>query len=229
MVRAFEIAAQWPTKDYLALQQTGVVDCEFREHIAGIIIAHAAHGLSVLVLYCLGCAIFSGRQGRMLAFIAACLHIFSPAGLFLSAPCGESTYAFLTFTGYFLFVQSFNLSGASTGLEDAFILLAGILYGLATTVRSNGILNGLLFVKEAIRLLYSMTRGVTFAKSRRLLAVGIAGVCTGLGFVVPQYIAYRDFCVNYPYTHDEEPRIWCRRTLPSIYSFVQDHYWYVSS
>ncbi|GFF69547.1 conserved hypothetical protein [Aspergillus udagawae] len=208
-----------------ALQQTGASDCEFREHIAGIIIAHAAHGLSVLVLYCLGCAMFSGRQGRMLAFIAACLHISSPAGLFLSAPCGESTYAFLSFTGYFLFVQSFSLSGASTGLKDAFILLAGILYGLATTVRSNGILNGLLFVEEAIRLLYSMTRGVTFAKSRRLFAVGIAGVCTGLGFVVPQYIAYRDFCVNYPYTHDEEPRIWCRRTLPSIYSFVQDHYW----
>ncbi|GIK04689.1 ER membrane glycoprotein subunit of the GPI transamidase complex-like protein [Aspergillus viridinutans] len=207
-----------------ALQQTGAVDCAFREHIAGIIIAHAAHGLSVLVLYRLGCAIFSGRQGRMLAFVAACLHIFSPAGLFLSAPYGESTYAFLSFTGYFLFVQSFSLSGAST-LKDALIPLAGILCGLATTIRGNGILNGLLFLEEAIRLLYSMTRGVTFAKSRRLLAVGIAGVCTALGFVVPQYIAYRDFCVNYPYTHDEEPRIWCRRSLPSIYSFVQDHYW----
>ncbi|KAF7174424.1 hypothetical protein CNMCM5623_007168 [Aspergillus felis] len=208
-----------------ALQQTGAVDCAFRENLAGIIIAHAAHGLSMLVLYRLGCAIFSGKQGRMLAFIAACLHIFSPAGLFLSAPFGESTYASLSFTGYFLFVQSFSLSGASTGLKDALIPLAGILCGLATTVRSNGILNGLLFLEEAIRVLYSMTRGVTFAKSRRLLAVGIAGVCTGLGFVIPQYIAYRDFCVNYPHTHDEEPRIWCRGTLPSIYSFVQDHYW----
>ncbi|KAF4205921.1 hypothetical protein CNMCM5878_006475 [Aspergillus fumigatiaffinis] len=208
-----------------APQKTGAVDCAFREHVAGILIAHAAHGLSVLVLYCLGCAIFSGRQGRMLAFIAACLHIFSPAGLFLSAPYGESTYALLSFAGYFLFVQSFSPSGASTGLKDALIPLAGILCGLATTVRSNGILSGLLFLEEAIRVLYSMTGGITFAKSRRLLAVGIAGVCTGLGFVIPQYIAYRDFCVNYPYTHDEEPRIWCRRTVPSIYSFVQDHYW----
>ncbi|PKX93914.1 DUF409 domain protein [Aspergillus novofumigatus IBT 16806] len=192
-----------------ALQKTGAVDYAFREHIAGIIIAHAAHGLSVLVLYYLGCAIFSGRQGRMLAFVAACLHIFSPAGLFLSAPYGEKPQPV----------------GASTGLKDALIPLAGILCGLATTVRSNGILNGLLFLEEAIRVLYSMTGGITFAKSRRLLAVGIAGVCTGLGFVIPQYIAYRDFCVNYPYTHYEEPRIWCRRTLPSIYSFVQDHYW----
>ncbi|KAF7134100.1 hypothetical protein CNMCM5793_005729 [Aspergillus hiratsukae] len=208
-----------------ALQQTGSVDYAFKENIAGIIIAHAAHGLSVLVLYCLGRAIFPGRQGRMLAFIAACLHIFSPAGLFLSAPYGESTYALLSFTGSFLFVQSFSLSGASTGLEDAFLPLAGIMFGLATSVRSNGLLNGILFLEEAIRLLYSMTRGVTFAKTRRLFAVGIAGVCTALGFVIPQYIAYRDFCVNYPYTHGEEPRIWCRRTLPSIYSFVQEHYW----
>lgn len=211
-----------------ALQQTGAVDYAFKENIAGIIIAHAAHGLAVLVLYCLGCAIFPGRQGRMLAFIAACLHIFSPAGLFLSAPYGESTYAFLSFTGSFLFIQSFSLSGASTGLKDAFIPLAGVLYGLATTVRSNGLLNGLLFLEEAIRLLHSMTRSVTFARSRRLFAVGIAGVCTALGFIMPQYIAYQDFCVNYPYTHGEEPRIWCRRTLPSVYSFVQEHYWYVS-
>jgi phosphatidylinositol glycan class V len=165
----------------------------------------------------------------MLAFIAACLHVFSPAGLFLSAPYGESTYALLSFTGSFLFVQSFSLSEASTALKDAFLPLAGIMFGLATTFRSNGLLNGLLLLEEAIRLLYSMTRGVTFAKSRRLLAVGIAGVCTALGFVIPQYIAYQDFCVNYPYTHDQEPRIWCRRTLPSIYSFVQEHYWYVPS
>ncbi|RHZ56633.1 hypothetical protein CDV55_100326, partial [Aspergillus turcosus] len=208
-----------------ALQQTGAVDYAFKENIAGIVIAHTAHGLAVLVLYCLGCAIFPGRQGRMLAFIAACLHIFSPAGLFLSAPYGESTYALLSFTASFLFVQSFSLSGASTALKDAFLPLAGIMYGLATTVRSNGLLNGVLFLEEAIRLLYSMTRGVTFAKSRRLLAVGIAGVCTALGFIMPQYIAYQDFCVNYPYTHDDEPRVWCRRTLPSIYSFVQEHYW----
>lgn len=227
MVSAFEPAVHWRTNNYPALQKTGAVDYAFREHVAGIIIAHAAHGLSVLVLYCLGCAIFSGRKGRMLAFIAACLHIFSPAGLFLSAPYGESTYALLSFTGYFLFVQSFSPSGASTSLKDALIPLAGILCGLATTVRSNGILNGLLFLEEAIRALYSLTGAITFAKFRRLLAVGVAGICTALGFVVPQYIAYRDFCINYPFTGHDEPSIWCRRTLPSISSFVQDHYWYV--
>lgn len=121
MVSAFEPAVHWRTNNYPALQKTGAVDYAFREHVAGVIIAHAAHGLSVLVLYCLGCAIFSGRKGRMLAFIAACLHIFSPAGLFLSAPYGESTYALLSFTGYFLFVQSFSPSGASTSLKDALI------------------------------------------------------------------------------------------------------------
>ncbi|KAE8354842.1 GPI mannosyltransferase 2 [Aspergillus coremiiformis] len=203
------------------LRRTAGIDHASLENIVGIAIAHAAHGISVCVLYRLARAVFPDQQGRKLAFIAACLHIFSPAGLFLSALYSESTHALLSFMGSLLFVLSFSQARVSTGFQDALILLSGLMNGLATTVRSNGLLNGMLFFEEAVRLLFSMmTKGVTFAKTRRLLAVGVAGVCTGLGFLIPQYIAYQQFCMN-----NKDPRIWCSRTIPSIYSFVEDHYW----
>ncbi|OGM39813.1 DUF409 domain protein [Aspergillus bombycis] len=202
------------------LQRTVGISHALIESIIGITVAHAAHGMSVFVLYSLARAVFPGRKGRNLAFIAACLHILSPAGLFLSAPYGESTHALLSFMGSLLFILSFSHSGASTGHHDALIPLSGILYGLATAARSNGLLNGMIFFEEAIRVLYSMTKGVTFAKTRRLIAIGMAGICTGLGFMMPQYIAYEQFCMN-----NKDPRAWCLRTIPSIYSFVQDHYW----
>ena len=215
-------ALDLPTNYMSVLRHTAGISHALMESIIGITVAHAAHGMSAFVLYSLARAVFPGRKGRSLAFIAACLHILSPAGLFLSAPYGESTHALLSFMGSLLFVLSFSHSGASSTLHDALLPLSGILYGLATAARSNGLLNGMVLFEEAVRLLYSMTNGITFAKTRRLIAVGMAGICTGLGFVIPQYIAYEQFCMD-----NSDPRVWCLKTVPSIYSFVQDHYWYV--
>ncbi|KAI2867031.1 CAZyme family GT76 [Aspergillus niger] len=207
------------------LAHTGALPYEFKESILGIAISHAAHATSVVVLYHLACTIFPGTQGRKLAFIASCLHIISPAGLFLSAPCTESTYSLLSFTGTLLFAQSFGARGISTSIKDSFLVLAGILYGLSTAVRGNGLLNGILLLEEACRVLYSLTQAFSFAKLRRLVAVGCGGICTGVGFVLPQYVAYQQFCSTLTATNEDSSREWCHRTLPSIYSFVQDHYW----
>ncbi|PYH64215.1 DUF409 domain protein [Aspergillus vadensis CBS 113365] len=203
----------------------GAFPYEFKHSALGIAISHAAHATSVVVLYRLACTIFPTAQGRKLAFIAACLHIISPAGLFLSAPCTESTYSLLSFTGTLLFAQSLGARGVSTGIQDSLLVLAGVLYGLSTAIRGNGLLNGIVLFEEACRVLYSLTRDLSFAKFRRLVAVGLGGICTGLGFVLPQYIAYQHFCGTYTATHEDPSRDWCHRTIPSIYSFVQDHYW----
>ncbi|KAI9745552.1 MAG: ER membrane glycoprotein subunit of the GPI transamidase complex-like protein [Claussenomyces sp. TS43310] len=80
----------------------------FLESLIGIAIAHASHGLSVLVLYGFTRRIFpDGEATRKLAFVTALLHIISPAGLFLSAPYGESTFALLSFVGYLVFSYGF--------------------------------------------------------------------------------------------------------------------------
>lgn len=186
------------------------------ESLAGILIAHVSHGLSTSVLYHLTNRVFSKastNESKELALVTSLLHVFSPAGLFLSAPYTESTFALLSFSGYYVFIRS---SGEPSVSKDARLVLAGVLFGLSTTVRSNGLLNGILFAEEATRALLSL-------RIRRLLAAGLGGAFVGTGFLLPQIMAYQHFC-----TGASDDREWCTRTIPSIYTFVQSNYWSVS-
>ena len=189
--------------------------------LVGIVIAHTAHLLAVLTLFALTLALFP-RAGRAFAFTAASLHIVSPAGLFLSAPYAESTCAFLTFAGILLFVKSVPESGHPETYHDLLVFASGIFFGLATTFRSNGILTGFLLLEEALMLVLTFKQSHSISKIRRLVATGLGGLCVGTGFLLPQYIAYKEYCSD---TFLESRRPWCTRTAPSIYTFVQDHYW----
>jgi GPI mannosyltransferase 2 len=117
------------------------------------------------------------------------------------------------------------MQGQATIWQDMLIPIAGLLFGAATTVRSNGLLNGLLFLEEAIRIIYSLRHGVSVAIVRRLVATGVGGVCIALGFLLPQFIAFQEFCMPSLISDDEPSRIWCKRAIPSIYTYVQDYYW----
>jgi phosphatidylinositol glycan class V len=195
----------------------------FLENLVGISISHISHWLSVIVLYGLTRALCPGPKSKKLAFITACLHVLSPAGLFLSAPYSESTFALLNFTGALLFVQS---HGHPSALNDSYVMFAGACLGCATTIRSNGLLNGIIFLEEAFRVFFSLKDGLHISRIRRLGFTVVGGILIAVGFVFPQYIAYQQFC-GQPALGHIPPRIWCQRTLPSIYTFVQDYYWYV--
>lgn len=186
------------------------------EPITGAAVANVSHLLSVLVLYGLGLSIC--RDGR-LAFVAAVLHIFSPAGLFLSAPYAESTFSLLSFTGHLLLAQSCQF--ARSTVRDVLTVLAGIVFGLATAFRSNGILNGIPFAWWFVQQLTQLPRHPVPA-GRRLFILGIGGVSVALGSVIPQFVAYRQFCSG---VSGAKLRPWCNNMLPSIYTFVQHHYW----
>jgi phosphatidylinositol glycan class V len=177
----------------------------------------------VLVLYNLGLAVFP--ESLQIAFVAACLHIFSPAGIFLSAPYGESTFALLSFCGYLLFVWSFGDDGEVTAVHDALVAAAGLFWGAATTIRSNGLLNGLIFLEEVFRIAYSSRYGVKISYIRRLFTTGIGGIFIAIGFLVPQYIAFQEFCGRPLASEGRFLRPWCENRLPSIYTFVQSYYW----
>ena len=179
--------------------------------------ANTSHLLSVFVLYRLARLAFEDVGP---ALVAASLHIFSPAGLFLSAPCAESTFALLNFTGHLLFAESLR-TRRKPARRDALTLLAGISFGLATAFRSNGILSGVLFAWHTVPQLARLPRHPS-AAFRRLLVLGIGGACVATGSIVPQFVAYRRFCVG---ASEAGLRPWCQGYLPSIYTFVQQHYW----
>ncbi|TKW53752.1 GPI mannosyltransferase 2 [Colletotrichum tanaceti] len=187
------------------------------EAASGIVVAHAAHLFAALMLHELTLKLFSRRP---LAFLSALLHILSPAGLFLSAPYAESLCAFFSFAGYYVLASISALPKGSLSWTGGQIL-AGAIFGLATASRSNGLLNGLPFAVECLMILPPLLASPTDLKViAALFGPVTGGLLVATGFVVPQALAWLRYCSG-----ASEPRAWCARAVPSIYSFVQEHYW----
>lgn len=192
--------------------------------LAGVALSHASHYLSVLALYALSANIFGHTTApqKLMCFLSAALHIICQGGAFLSAPYGESLFSFLNISGFYLYSASLiaENSGLST-LRDSQVLGSALLFAIATTVRSNGILSGFLFAYDALILSWTiLTQGPSIRTIRRLLIIGLSGAIVALGTVVPQVIAYRAYCLA-----ETELRPWCTWAIPSIYTWVQEFYW----
>ncbi|KAK1458561.1 mannosyltransferase [Colletotrichum cuscutae] len=191
--------------------ETGASEAAF-----SIVIAHVSHLFAALMLYELTVKLFTRPR---LAFLSALLHILSPAGLFLSAPYAESLCAFFSFAGYYV------LASASTSTKGSFPwvtaqILAGVIFGLATASRSNGLLNGLPFAVECLMILPPLLASPMSLKNIAALFGSVTGgLLVATGSVVPQALAWLRYCSG-----ASEARAWCERTVPSIYSFVQEHY-----
>ncbi|KAI0390229.1 glycosyltransferase family 76 protein [Xylariaceae sp. FL0594] len=195
----------------------GVPRQDSLEPLIGIVVTNFSHLLSVLVLFKLGQTVTKKSQ---LSFIAAVLHIISPAGLFLSAPFSESPYSLLSFTGYLFFAKAV-VSDRRSLAHDVSLVASGLWFGLAVNFRSNGILNGIPF---AVELLRELSLPPTFVSLRRRLALIVGGSAIAIGVLVPQLVAYLTYCHG---VGESDLRPWCTRRLPSIYTFVQEHYWNV--
>ncbi|KAL7904399.1 GPI mannosyltransferase 2 [Trichoderma velutinum] len=189
------------------------------EPVAAIIFTTFSHLIAVLALHRLTLVLFGNKT---LAYVAAVLHILSPAGLFLSAPYGESPFACLSFIGNLLFATGVQ-SSAGIGKRILAFLSAGIFFGLATGFRTNGLLSGLLFAVEAIRGLLAFFRQPSISRLALLASLIIGGLSIAAGSVVPQTVAWFRYCKID--LIDAEPRPWCSRLVPSIYTFVQAYYW----
>ncbi|KAL1297206.1 hypothetical protein AAFC00_004776 [Neodothiora populina] len=190
------------------------------EALAGILISHACHLLSVLLLFQLAKSIVPTKSPQRddIAFVAAMLHIVSPAGVFLSAPYSESLFACLTFLGMLCYAHVYH--GSSGMVRRCISVLAsGVCWGLASTVRGNGLLNGLILLSHALGLLGSLR---SLEVCQELLATLVAGLTVALGNALPQWIGYQQFC---PQDSTVQIPIWCSRIPPSIYTYVQAHYW----
>lgn len=164
----------------------------------------------------------SQPKAQKLAFISAMLHIISPAGIFLSAPYSESLFSMLAFAGYYLFslahrkiLENQHFSG------QLLALMSAMLFGMACLVRSNGVLNGLLFFVDFIIEICGCWQNPRLSKFVRIFVLGIGGLVIASGVVVPQIVAWQQFCN----TGSPISPQWCARSIPSVYAWVQDRYW----
>ncbi len=224
------------TDGWIGLSSLGLIasqddgsDLRLLESLLGVLVASTSHLLSALVLYHLADLVCRDRRR---ALVAALAHVISPAGVFLSAPYAESPFALFSFAGYLLLAKS---CVAPPAWGDAFTLLAGVAFGIATAFRSNGILNGLPLAWEFVQGLAWLLEQQTqhrqplveslIIRVRRLFVLGISGILTASGSIIPQAVAYQRFCSSDPFWPGQLRRPWCDRILPSIYAFVQDRYW----
>ncbi|TKA74175.1 hypothetical protein B0A55_06578 [Friedmanniomyces simplex] len=198
--------------------------------LAGVLISHFSHLLAVLVLYNLVYFITPSTdlRKRQLAFTTACLHIISPAGIFLSAPSGEAAFTFFNFLGLLCYAHAIQNRFATFAdafqLDACWTLGAGICFGLATMMRSNGLLSGMIFAWDVLTMLprlQSILRTRDGEHVTRFLATLAAGALVAVGSAAPQVLAYMEYCTS------GNTRPWCTALPPSIYSFVQSHYWNV--
>lgn len=197
--------------------------------VAGILASNISHLLSVLVLYHMSILIAApspSTGSSRIAFMSASLHTLSPAGLFLSAPYAESSCSFMNFAGFYSYAYSLQAHESHcVNLRDVSVVLSGLFFGLATTFRSNGLLSGLIFCFDVFGCaLDFLSSGGLVQSLRRSVFLVIAGSFTAIGFLFPQYQAYREFCDG---TGLQRQPLWCTSRIPSIYTWVQGHYWYL--
>jgi phosphatidylinositol glycan class V len=198
-----------------------------RHALTGVAVSHISHLGAVLALYFLIVELLPSRpeRCRQIAFTTACLHILSPAGIFLSAPYGESSYAFASFLGtigYAFALQCRYSAPQQSGSREAFwTSVSGLCFGLSAMIRGNGVLNGSIFALDALASVYALLLSRRSDEMVRLLGLILGGTLTGIGFILPQLVAYQRFCTG------GNTRPWCTRMPPSIYDWVQQHYWNV--
>jgi len=255
----------------------------------GILISNVCHLLSVLVLERLARLLAPPPFQKEIGFVSAALHVISPAGLFLTAPYAESLFSLLSFFGYLFYIISCERPGTSRDYRnDARLLASGVCFGLAATVRSNGVLAGLIFAFDVLAdmallahrhpraggygvfalsscvlclsiawaagirrqellgwaLEYWRIIALAFANAalylilrsgfgrydtksldghiRKILITVISGAYIAVGMLFPQYLAYKEYCTNEDVSKTRE---WCSAFPPSVYSWVQSHYW----
>jgi phosphatidylinositol glycan class V len=192
--------------------------------VAGVMVSNVCHLLSVLVLHRLLTVVLGRQQQRQIPLVASILHILTPASLFLSAPYAEAMFSLLNFSGMLHYAQSRALGDKHpSAREDVYKLGAGLFFGAATMVRSNGLLSGLILLYDVAR--YSpqvISMRLSVHDLRRIVVTCVSGTFIAVGFVLPQILAYSTYCGQ---NFDVEPRPWCEKSVPSIYSWVQSYYW----
>ncbi|XP_072534927.1 palmitoyltransferase ZDHHC18-A [Salminus brasiliensis] len=210
--------------------------------LAVAVVNSALFVLSAVTLYGLGRVVL---QDRKLALVSGLVYCLTPANVFMLAGYSETLFAALTFGGLWLLERGFTLRAClllalstatrANGLVNVGFLLYRLLQkslGLAR-VYSKGV------VWQRRCCLY------TVAAFRFLLMLTLCLSVVVLPFCLFQFYGYYTFCVpsvtqeqaspvllklakdkGYRVPDAAAPRpSWCSKSIPVLYSYIQDVYW----
>lgn len=169
--------------------------------ISACVLSIVSHLTTVILVYVLAKKVFRFQN----PVLVATLYSLSPAGIFLVSGYPESAFAALSTAGIIVFYNYNAYIGA------------GCLFALATLLRSNGLVWGILYATQLLGELPRLrTRSVT--RVYTILKLLIGGSIIALAFVYTQVNAYYELCptLDLPF---------CQNAIPSIYLYIQKKYW----
>ena len=179
--------------------------------------------LSILISPAFNASRISKVDVSSFAFLTSVLHIVSPGGIFLSAPYAESPVAMLTFAAHLLQCHAVVMhSSHKWAKRDMALIMSGVTCGIATAYRSNGILNILVYCYLALS---ALAEASLLHNLRYLIVLGLSCLLNALGSLIPQALAWREYCYDTGASSIIDRPIWCEGLIPSIYTHVQAHYW----
>eukprot|EP01130_Rhizamoeba_saxonica_P015601 TRINITY_DN7047_c0_g1_i5.p1 TRINITY_DN7047_c0_g1~~TRINITY_DN7047_c0_g1_i5.p1 ORF type:complete len:309 (-),score=24.56 TRINITY_DN7047_c0_g1_i5:675-1601(-) len=174
---------------------------------SGWLISNAAFVVSALFLYRLTRVVL---QDDEMARVSTLLYCFNPASVFMSSLYTESIFAMFTFGALFYLYTSREV-------------IAVLFFMMATSTRSNGILavgyigwNVFLYIGKKYYSGISVKNVIHSVMKTMMGIIYVALIVSP--YVGIQYYGYVLYC-------SDNPRPWCSKRIPSIYSFVQDFYW----
>lgn len=189
--------------------------------LSGVAINALAFPLATVCLYLLTLEL--SQNNRKLSLLAAGFFSLNPASVFMSAVYSETLFSLFTFAGLL-------------ALEKRRPWLSAVVFSLASFTRSNGIvLCGFLGYQCLENIFSTILLSEAYQSScHKLWLLGkclcqlcvcclqcLVTVAPFYGFQLYGYIIYCEMCRSTPVG------VWCNRTLPFPYSFIQEHYWNV--
>ncbi|KAJ8328132.1 ER membrane glycoprotein subunit of the GPI transamidase complex-like protein [Batrachochytrium dendrobatidis] len=171
--------------------------------ISGILISNTCFVMATVALYKLSAHVLHDNH---IAFVSAILFAFNPAGIFMSSIYTESPFALCAFMGMLNMVQGHTWAAA-------------LWWSGASSLRGNGILFAGFFIWDLLHPFakHTIQTQTMYRIVRNTIALGVVVA----PFILFQYYGWTLFCTENADTY----RPWCNHRIPSIYSFVQAHYW----
>lgn len=156
-------------------------------------------------------SLFEDEKMSKMTFL---LFLATPANIFMSSIYTESFFTLFVFSGIFFFQKKEKWKST-------------LCFVCASLVRSNGFTYSIFF---AIEWLLNVWRGFgkrsLFYFTKKSFLQLTFHTCIQIVVIFSPYFLFQSYATLLYCNQKQGKPIWCETSLPSVYQFVQKHYWY---